>query len=90
MPSSQPYLNSPHNYFGKETITVSDNIPQNGINDFFDHNSTIVDWILVELHDQTTQKIYRRAGFTDSDGSLLDVDGSTGLRFSKGIFINGI
>jgi len=46
-------------------------------------NSDIVDWVLVELRTDTaaTTTVARRAAFLKSDGSIVDLDGSSRVRF---------
>jgi len=69
IPKKQPYNISPWNYAGAEAVT---SIP-----------SSIVDWVLVELRtgiDSSTITA-KRAGFIKSDGSIVDLDGISPLRF---------
>ncbi len=69
MPLTQPYSGSPWNYAGTESVT---SIPANS-----------TDWILVELRTNpwASSKVAARAGFLKNDGSVTDIDGTTGLRF---------
>ncbi len=69
IPLSQPYSSSPWNYSGSEAVT---SIPSN-----------IVDWILVELRSGITSNtiISRRAAFIKNDGNIVDLDGTSPLRF---------
>ena len=66
IPLSQPYNTAPWNYNGFETVQ---SIP------------TGVDWVLVELRTNTTIPILRRAAFLLSNGSLVDLDGTSNVSF---------
>jgi hypothetical protein len=68
----QPYKVAPWNYTGSERVY---NMPAN-----------IVDWVLVELRTDTAANttVGRRAAFLKSDGSIVDLDGSSQVKF-KGI-----
>ena len=70
LPVAQPFNEEPWNYAGSETAIIGSNIPTNA-----------VDWILIEIRDAVDCDIIRgqRAGFLLSDGTLQDVDGTTGL-----------
>lgn len=70
IPLSQPYNTAPWNYSGAESVI---SIP-----------TGVVDWVLVELRTGTTAatKAASRAGFLKSDGKIVDLDGSSLLRFS--------
>jgi hypothetical protein len=79
IPLTQPYNTAPWNYTGTESVT---SIP----------NSNIVDWVLVELRDATNAASAtsatvksRQAAFILSDGSVVDVDGSSNLIFTNDI-----
>ena len=69
IPKTQPYNISPWNYAGTESVL---SVP-----------SSIVDWVLVELRFGITSNsiIAKRAGFLKSDGSIVDLDGNSPLRF---------
>jgi len=71
IPLNQPYSVSPWNYSGNENTTA---IPEN-----------VVDWILVELRTgtDTTSKIAERAAFLKNDGSVVDLDGVSNVRFEN-------
>ncbi len=77
LPFSQPYSGLPWNYSATAPVT---SIP----------NSDIVDWVLVELRetagDASTATpaniIAQKAGFILKDGSIVDTDGISLLRFS--------
>ncbi|MCL5030773.1 MAG: hypothetical protein M1480_17320 [Bacteroidetes bacterium] len=73
IPLSQPYSSSIWKYSGSESVQ---SIPSN-----------IVDWILVELRAGTASNtvISRRAAFIKNDGTIVDLDGNSPLRFD---FIN--
>ena len=47
-------------------------------------NATIVDWVLVELRTGTAAgtKVATRAGFLKSDGTIVDIDGTSLLNFA--------
>ncbi len=83
LPFSQPYNVGPWNYAGTESVT---SIP----------NSTIVDWVLVELRETTggvstatpATIIERKAGFVLNNGNIVGLDGATSLRFNSTITNN--
>jgi hypothetical protein len=73
LPASQPYNTAPWNYSGTESVA---NIP----------NENVVDWILVEIRDASSAAaatgatmFARKAAFLLSDGSIVDLDGSSNL-----------
>ena len=77
LPLSQPYNTAPFNYAGSESVAA---IP----------SAQIVDWVLVELRkpssglpgDASSSTITgRKAGFLKSDGTIVDLDGTTPLGF---------
>ena len=81
-PLSQPYNESPWNYYGSESVTV---LP----------NMNIVDWLLIELRDATdagsanaASVIEHKAAFLLEDGSVVDIDGISNLQFDDGSVIN--
>lgn len=87
IPTSHPFAGSPWNYGGSESVPATDTSPSNGTPDFFDNNSDIVDWVFVQLRTGTPSPgpmtvIAERAGFIKSDGSIVDIDGSSALAFS--------
>ena len=67
IPLSQPYNTSPWNYTGTESVA---SIPAN-----------VVDWIIVELRGTETTVADRRAAFLKNDGSLVDLDGTSNIKF---------
>ena len=79
IPLQQPFNGSPWFYDGTESVPV---LP----------NTNIVDWILIELRDasganeatSSTVKA-RKAAFLLNDGSVIDIDGTTGLQFDFNI-----
>jgi hypothetical protein len=83
LPLNQPYNVSPWNYSGGESVAV---IP----------NLDVVDWCLVELRetpgDVTTATpgtlIAIEAGFLLKNGSIVDLDGSSKLRFDVAVTNN--
>lgn len=70
LPARQPYSRAPWNYNGSENVA---GIPPE-----------IVDWVLVELRTNTNaeSKVATRAAFLKSDGSIVDMDGNSPLRFA--------
>ena len=68
-PKKQPYNKAPWNYNGTESITQ---IP-----------SSMVDWVLVELRDETNPDsvVSTRAGLLLNNGKIVDLDGSSPLHF---------
>lgn len=75
LPLQQPYNSSPFNYQGDESVTQ---IPEN-----------VVDWVLIELRDTvlpsmaTAQTIIeRKAAFLKTDGTVVDLDGTSNLQFT--------
>jgi len=74
IPLAQPYNSTPFNYAGTEAVA---NAP-------FLVTNNIVDWVLVELRTGLTaaSKVDTRAALLKNDGTLLDVDGSTGVLFT--------
>ena len=67
IPLTQPYNTSPWNYTGTESVA---SIPQN-----------IVDWVLVELRSSETTVVETRAAFLKNDGTLVDLDGTSNIKF---------
>jgi parallel beta-helix repeat protein len=61
IPIKNPYESSPWNYIGNDSVA---NIPAN-----------IVDWVLIELRTNETEKRYVRTAFLKNDGHLVDLDG---------------
>jgi hypothetical protein len=79
IPKSQPYSDDPWNYSGEEELSE---FP----------NEDIVDWILIELRDTTQADfatpesiIGKRAAFLLKDGSIVDLDGSSPVRYDCSI-----
>ncbi len=70
LPLIHPYNNSPWNYGGMEIV---ENIPEG-----------MVDWVLVQLHDETDPStiVSSRAAFIKNDGHIVDLDGISPLLFS--------
>jgi len=67
IPLSQPYNMTPWNYSGTESV---DTVPVG-----------IVDWVLLELRSDLTTQVSRRAAFMKNDGSIVDLDGVSSVRF---------
>ena len=65
----QPFASAPWNYLGVENWS---NLPAN-----------TVDWVLLEARSKNnpSQILKRRAGLLQSDGQIMDVDGTSGLTF---------
>ena len=74
IPLSQPYTGNPWNYDGEEHVNI---VPKD-----------VVDWILVELSDDTNRSkiIGRCAAFLKIDGKVTSLDGKTPITFEN---ING-
>ena len=69
IPLNQPFNTSPWNYLGTESVA---SIP-----------AGVVDWTLIELRSTITTVISRRAAFIKSDGSLVDLNGTSQLSFAS-------
>lgn len=67
IPLNQPYDIVPWNYNGTETVAT---IP-----------TLVVDWVLLELRSNTTTTVARRAAFLRSNGTLVDLDGTSNVSF---------
>jgi len=61
LPMEQPYDSLPWNYSGAESV---DEIPLG-----------VVDWVLLELREDSTKLTARKAGFILSNGNIVDLDG---------------
>jgi PKD repeat protein len=79
LPLSQPFNMAPWNYGGTESVG---SIP----------NPDVIDWVLVDLRDATSAttatpatSIAKQAAFLLSDGSIVDLDGSSDLQFGVSI-----
>jgi hypothetical protein len=73
IPLAQPYSGAPWNYAGTESVS---SIPAN-----------VVDWVLAELRTGNPvvppmTKVARRAAFLKSDGTVVDLDGTSPISFS--------
>ncbi|MCI0471957.1 MAG: cohesin domain-containing protein, partial [Ignavibacteria bacterium] len=64
IPLNQPYNVAPWNYTGTESVASG----------FFGLNTTVVDWVLVELRTGTggTTTVSKKAGLLKSNGSIVD------------------
>jgi len=71
LPTTQPYNGSPWNYNGSESVTGS----------FFSSHTDIVDWVLVEIKNSSFVTEGRRAAFLKSNGTLVDIDGTSPVVF---------
>ena len=67
----QPYNSSPWNYSGTENLGSGP-------------NSTMVDWVLVELRSASnpSQRVARRAAILKNNGLLLETNGNEGIVFN--------
>ena len=79
LPLSQPFNMPPWNYTGSESVG---SIP----------NTNVVDWVLVDVRDAASAAtatgattIAKQAAFILNDGSIVDLDGSSNLRFNVSI-----
>ena len=72
LPNSQPYNLPPWNYNGNENLGSGP-------------NSTMVDWVLVELRSASNpaQVVARRAAVLNNNGLLLNISGSEGVDFNN-------
>lgn len=72
LPNYQPYNAPPWNYTGNENLGSGP-------------NSTMVDWVLVELRSASnpSQVVARRAAVLKNDGLLLNTNGSEGIAFNN-------
>jgi hypothetical protein len=70
IPKYQPFKTVPWNYLGTEAAAT---FPTNA-----------VDWVMIELRSDLTTIVSRRAGLLLSDGSVVDIDGTSPVKF-KGI-----
>ena len=73
--ASQPYKSVPWNYNGEESVSSDIN--------FFKNHPLIVDWVLVQLRTSTvaSSTVATRAAFLKSDGTIVDMDGTSPLDF---------
>lgn len=67
LPKYQPYRAVPWNYMGTEAAAT---FPANA-----------VDWVMIELRSNLTTIVSRRAGLLLSDGSIVDIDGTSPISF---------
>lgn len=72
--TTQPYNIPAFSYIGTEAVGAG----------FFAANPEIVDWILVELRESSllSSLVSRRAAFLKTDGTIVDIDGSSSVMFS--------
>lgn len=70
LPMQQPYNISPWNYNGYESVTT---VPLG-----------VVDWVLVELRNDTSaaSSVFKRAAFITADGYIVDLDGTSPVVFN--------
>jgi len=79
LPLSHPFVEPPWNYSGTESVSEIPNID-------------IVDWVMVDLRDAVIEqdadpstRMSRQAAFLLKDGSIVDLDGTTPLKFYNSI-----
>jgi hypothetical protein len=74
IPLLQPFSGPPWNYSGTENVTTT----------FYKVHKSIVDWVLIELRTGLagSSVAARKAAFLMQDGSIIDTDGSTSLKFN--------
>ena len=84
LPTSQPYNVAPWNYEGHERIAPHDVAPANNVPDFFENNPDVVDWIMLELRTDlaSNTRVARQVALLKADGSVVDVDGFSPVRFN--------
>jgi len=82
IPLNQPFNTSPWNYTGTESVGA---IP----------NGNVVEWVLVDLRDAASAatatggtSIWKQAAFILTDGSIVDLDGTSVLTFPLSISQN--
>lgn len=80
LPLTQPYSSSPWNYSGTESVASG----------FYTTHTNIVDWVLVELRSgtQASTTVAQKAAFLLNNGNLVDLDGSSPLRFYGPLYGN--
>ena len=71
IPRVQPYSAAPWHYTGTDSVNV---VP-----------AGVVDWVLIELRTDTapTTKIATRAAFIKSNGTVVDIDGTSAVAFAS-------
>ena len=75
--ANQPYNSSPWTYTGNESVGSG----------FFGAHPSIVDWVLIQLRTgadaaHATTVVGQRAAFLKSDGTVVDLDGTSPVSFS--------
>jgi hypothetical protein len=77
LPAQQPYASAPWNHAGTETMAAGVTADAG--------DDSVVDWVLVELRDALTPGVIiaRRAALVQSDGDVVDVDGTSAVRFEE-------
>ena len=68
VPASQPYGSPPWSYSGGENVS---SFPTN-----------VVDWVLIQLRSDTSTVTSTRAAFLKYDGSIVDTDGTSSVKFN--------
>jgi hypothetical protein len=89
------YLQGPYNGSNAMTTTLNTILPLSSEDAYpvavYDYtpstvasipNTDIVDWVLVELRANSTTKVDERAAFLKSDGTIVDIDGSSPVTFT--------
>jgi len=72
LPVEQPYSVAPFNYVGNETASPT-------LFTASDPDNAIVDWVLIELRDETTPTLIvaRCAALVQRDGDVVDMNGGS-------------
>lgn len=73
LPLLQPFSGAPYNYNGTENVTTT----------FYKVHKNVTDWVLVELRTGigSTTVAARKAAFLQQDGTIIDMEGSSSLKF---------
>ena len=72
LPTTQPYSDLPWSYAGSENVESG----------FFTNHTNIADWVLVELRSDETTVVSSRAAFITDDGSIVNLDGTSPVKFN--------
>lgn len=72
LPITQPFNQAPWNYLGTEALASINDLP-----------ASVVDWVLIEVRNASDNFIIeeQQAALLLSDGSIVEVDGTTGVKF---------
>jgi hypothetical protein len=82
LPAVHPYSADPFDFQGADRISLLDE-NSNTIPDFYENNSDIVDWVMVELRTSidASSMVSQKAGFVKSDGTVVGLNGTSPLLF---------